>query len=257
MLASTILCADLRVEVFHDKGSEHANQDRWFVQQQDSYLRVAAIDGVTPWRTPSSPGDDAAQWAAAMTVGALALPLGADAALRHANRLIHCPEVVPSRRQAMAAAAVADCRQVGNSVSWSGVVAADCEIWVADSRESALRLVLGGDFVRPDVGLAWGKQLASHRMWSLDERLAAEAELFDDPTTQIRHAVGRYPIPVFDYGAGAAGVIVLSSDGARMLEAERQGVSVSELSAWLQDVVDRSPRDDLTCVVVEAAVLVD
>lgn len=257
MLASTILCANLRVEVFHAEGSEHVNQDRWFAQQQGSCLRVAAIDGVMPWRTASSPGGDAAQWAAATVVGALALPLDADAALRHANRLVHCPEVAPSRRQAMAAAAVADCRQVGNSVSWSGVVAADCEIWVADSRESALRLVLGGDCIRPDVGLAWGKQLASHSIWSLDERLAAKAELFDDPATQIRHAVGRYPIPVFDYGTGAANVIVLSSDGSRMLEAARQKVSVGDLSAWLQDVVGRSPRDDLTCVVVEAAGLVD
>jgi len=253
MFSGTLAFAGLRAEVFHAEGSEHANQDRWFVQPHGSCLRVAAIDGATPWRAPRSPGDDAAQWAASTTLGALALPLDAESALRHANKMVHDPTVAPSRRQAMAAVAVADCLPDGSRVRWSGVVAADCEIWVADSHKAAMRLVLGGDFLRPDARRAWKEKLALNNAWSLDERLAAEADLLDDPATQIRHAVGRYEVPVFDHDAGVAGVIVLASDGAQLIEAVRHGVSVSDLGAWLQDVAATSSRDDLTCVIVESA----
>ena len=253
MLSGTLEFAGLRAEIFHAEGSEHANQDRWFAQPHGSCLRVAAIDGATPWRSPRSPGDDAAQWAASTTLGALALPLDAESALRHANKMVHDPNVAPSRRQAMAAVAVADCYLDGSRVHWSGVVAADCEIWVADSRKASLRLVLGGDFVRADVRRAWKETLTSNNAWSLDERLAAEADLLDDPATQIRHAVGRYEVPVFDHDAGHAGVVVLASDAAQLIEAVRQGVSVSDLSAWLQGVAAIRSRDDLTCLIVESA----
>jgi len=128
---------------------------------------------------------------------------------------------------------------------------ADCRL--DRTHKAALRLVLGGDFVRADVRRAWKETLTSNSAWSLDERLAAEADLLDDPATQIRHAVGRYEVPVFDHDAGVAGVIVLASDGAQLIEAVRHGVSVSDLGAWLQDVAATSSRDDLTCVIVESA----
>lgn len=254
MLRSVVTASGLRVEVFHAAGSGHTNQDRWFVQPLEGVLRVAAIDGVTPWRSPRSPGEDAAQWAAAMTLGALALPLDPDSALRRANALVHNREVAPSRRQAMAAAAVADCRRDGARVHWSAVVAADCEIWVADSRESVLQLSCGGEFLRPEVLHSWTKELAAHgAAWTFDGRLTREAELLEDPATQVQHAVGRYPAPVFDKADGAAGVVVLASDGGRLLEAAGHGVSVAELPAWLQSVVERPPRDDLTCLIVEVS----
>ena len=254
MFTGTVTCAGLRAEIFHAAGSEHANQDLWLAQSHGTVLRVAALDGVTPWRAPRYPGADAAQWAVATTMGALALALSPDAALRHANDLVYRPEVTPSRSRAMAAAAVADCRLVGGRVGWSAVVSADCEVWVADTRASVPRRVLGGNFIRPDIQRAWAEQTnARNAAWSLDERLAAEADLLDDPATQLRHAIGRYPAPVFDLAEGVSRVVLLATDGSRLDEAVQHGVNVSDLATWLHDVEGSPCRDDLTCLVVEVA----
>jgi len=159
MFSGAVAFAGLRAEIFHAEGSGHANQDRWFASSHGSCLRVAAVDGVTPWRAPYSPGGDAAQWVDAAIIGALSLPLDAESALRHANKMVHDPNVVPSRRQAVAAVAVADCH-------------------LDRTHKAALRLVPGGDFLRADAASrAWKETLTSNSAWSLDERLAAERDV--------------------------------------------------------------------------------
>jgi hypothetical protein len=252
MFTGAVTLPGLQARVFHAEGSGHANQDRWLAQPHGSDLRVAAVDGVTPWRAPYYPGGDAAQWAAATTIGALALPLDLAEALMYANTLTHDPALAPSRRQAMAAAAVADCQRAGDLVGWSGVVSGDCEIWVADSREAVPRLVLGGELLRPEAQRDWEAQLAEHSAsWSADERSAAKAALLDDPSVYVCHAVGRFPAPVFDQAAGMDSVVVLASDGARMYEAVQHGVVIRDLTDWLKDVVRRPVRDDITCLIIE------
>jgi hypothetical protein len=64
-----------------------------------------------------------------------------------------------------------------------------------------------------------------------DGQLTVEAALLEDPSTQLQHAVGRYPISVFDQAGGVGALAVLASDGGRILEAVRQGVRVSDLAA--------------------------
>lgn len=105
--------------------------------------------------------------------------------------------------------------------------------------------------MRPERRQAWTELLAANSdIWTFDEQLAVEAALFDDPAHSIRHAVGRYQHPVFEYGSGVAGVLVVASDGARMGEVVREGVTVDSLGVWLRAVALRPSRDDLTCLIV-------
>lgn len=223
------------------------------MQQFPSGVRAAVVDGVTPWRSPGSPGGDAAQWAAATLVSALSLPLGLQDAYVYANGVLHRPDLHPSRRQAMAAAAAADCVLNAGCVEWSALVSGDCEVWVADGFAETPRLSLGGDFVRADVRRDWVAMLeANVGAWSFDDRLRQEAEFFEDSATQVCHAVGRYSTPTFVAGRGLHAVLVVASDGACISEAVAEGVSVGDIDQWLVHVSERSVRDDLSCLIVAA-----
>ena len=249
MLQAEVCLEGLRVRVWQHRGSEHADQDRWVTALLGDRLRVAAIDGVTPWQSPAGPGGDAAQMAAAAVAGALLLPVPARDALTLANRMLHRPEVTPSRRQPMAAVAVADCLRDVAGVDAHVVVAADCEVWAADHR-GALTLAAGGDFLRPHARAAWCE--IRDRLPPGADLLSAEAETLDDPSTQVRHAVGRYRDPVWSEGAITAPALVVASDGCRLLQwAEAQEPVLAALPAWLEAVASRTRRDDLTCLLVE------
>lgn len=239
----------IKVEVYHHSGSRHANQDRWMLQPFGDTLRVAVVDGVTPWRTHQRAGD-AAQWAAAVCVKHLLLPGDLLGRLVEANDDIHDPSVAPSRRQAMAAVAAVDLCIEGGQMVGDCAVAADCEVWEA---VDGLKLIAGGDFLRPDVRERVRQQ---HDRWmelSLDERKREEADLLESPDTQICHAVGRYRAPTFSVERLQAPCVVLATDGARIGEAVASGATVDDIPTWLQTSATHMDRDDLTCVVITAA----
>jgi len=238
----------IKVDLYHQPGSGHANQDRWMLQPFGEVLRVAVVDGVTPWRSYPRAGD-AAQWAAATCVKHLLLPGDLVERLTDANDDVHDPAVTPSRRQAMASVAVADLSVEDGQMVGHCAVAADCEVWVATHE---LQLIAGGDFLRPAIREHIRQQ--RDRWWALsfDERLAEEAELLENPDTQIRHAVGRYPAPAFAVERLQAAHIVLATDGARLAEAAASGVTLEDLPEWLQGAAVQADRDDLVCAVVAA-----
>ncbi|MEI6622232.1 MAG: hypothetical protein WCP28_10035 [Actinomycetes bacterium] len=253
MIVGQLATDGLLVAVFHSAGSEHADQDRWMVQPFADVLRVAAIDGVTPWRGTECPGQDAGQWAASSVLGSLSLPMSIRDALGEANARLHPPEITPSRRQNMCAVAAADCRREDAAVSFGAVVAADCEVWVAESGRSPLVLAAGGDYLRPDVRREWEQRQQQLAGCSFDELLLAESHLLDDPDTQICHAVGRYAHPEFRSTSGVANTVVLASDGACLQEAADAGVGAHDFDTWLASVESRPVRDDFTCLRITVA----
>lgn len=251
MLTATIHACDLTLTAFYAQGSDHANQDRWMAQPlSTTQLRVGVIDGVTPWRSPERPGDPA-QWAAAVCLQHLSLPIDLHHALLTANAVLHQPGLTPSRRQSMAAVAGADLHRDGLGVIGDIVVAADCEAWAADDA-GALSLLAGGEFRTPETLETWASVRAEHEPLGLDERRILEAVLLDDPGSQRCHAVGRYAVPVLDITSFAAPALVLGSDGACLAGFVAAGGRASDIDSWLQDVERRSSRDDFTCLVITA-----
>lgn len=218
------------------------------LQPFEEVLRVAVVDGVTPWRAEHHPGD-AAQWAAATCVKHLLIPGDLTERLADANDEVYDPGVAPSRRQAMAAVAAVDvCVDDGQLVGYC-VVAADCEVWVANGE---LKLVAGGPAEQPAVREQMQGRRDRWQSLSFDERLAEEAELLESPDTQVRHAVGRYPDPAFAAERLRATHVILASDGARLAEAVAGGVTLERLPEWLQMVAAQADRDDMACGVVSA-----
>lgn len=239
----------IKVDVYHHPGSGHANQDRWMLQPLGEMLRVAVVDGVTPWRSPQRAGD-AAQWAAATCVKHLLLPGDLGERLTDANDEVYDPDITPSRRQAMAAVAAADLYVEGGQLIGYCAVAADCEVWVATDE---LHLAAGGDFLYPAVREQLRQRHDRWRSLSFDARLSEEAELLEDPDTQLRHAIGRYPAPTFSVERLQAAHIVLATDGARLAEAAANGATLEDLPEWLQGVAARAERDDMVCAIATVA----
>jgi hypothetical protein len=236
----------VKVDVYHHPGSGHENQDRWMLQPFGEVLRVAVVDGVTPWRSYPRAGD-AAQWAAATCVRHLLLPGGLVERLTDANDELHDPAVTPSRRQAMAAVAVADLSVKDGQLVGHCATAADCEVWVVTHK---LQLAAGGDFLRPAIREHIRQQRDRWQAISFDARLREEAELLENPDTQVCHAVGRYPTPVFSVECLRSTHVILATDGARLVEAAANGVTLEDLPGWLQGVAAQVDRDDVVCVVV-------
>lgn len=173
LLEAEVRLRGLVARVWQMPGTAHPNQDRWIATAYDDMLRVAAIDGVTPWQSRAWPGKDAAQAAAATVAGYLLLPLPLRDAMAAANASLHNPVVRPSRRQAMAAVAVADCRSSRAGVDANILVAADCEVWTADCN-GGLTLTAGGSSLHLNpsrVGqLPEGKLLRRRMCWRLRQK---------------------------------------------------------------------------------------
>jgi hypothetical protein len=240
------------MSVFHAEGSGHANQDRWLVHPLTSgAVRVGAIDGVTPWRCEPVPSGDAGAFAASVAVSALLLDWPLPDALQYINETLHSPSISPSQRQVMTSAAVADCRRDGTTVSFYAAVAADCEVWVADSLDGPMSLAVGGDFLRADVRAAIMAKRVMHPDWTHDERVADEAHILENPATQVRHALGRYARPVLDQASGNAPVVILATDGAHLKDASLAGIPARGLQQWCESAAGAEhPRDDLTRIVI-------
>ena len=249
------LKSGLTVSVFYVEGTEHANQDRWFVQSREHKVRVGVVDGVTPWRATDkvvARVGDVGQWAAETTVKFTSEQSDVYEALMGANEELYDDDVTPSRRQAMAATVVADCwlDEFYGQVAFSGVVAADCDLWVGGGHDQPLVRVVGGDFLTASARSVWDADAVDRVGLSLDEVLELEAVLLDDPATQHRHAVGRYRYPTIDRISGLGSVVVFASDGACLSEICETGGTPALLPQCIEQVLLRSIRDDLTCVVV-------
>lgn len=223
------------------------------VQPFTGLLRVAAIDGVTPWRATECIGQDSGQWAASTVLGLLSVSMPIDEALTEANARLHQPQITPSRRQHMCAVAAADCRRQGEVVLYESVVAADCEVWVADSEHSSLVLVAGGDYLQPDVRREWDRRKRQMAGCSFDELLLAESQMLEDPQTQVCHAVGRYARPEFRRQSGVTSIVVLASDGACLREAASAEPTAYDIEMWLASVEARPARDDFTVIRITVA----
>ena len=160
MFTATANFGDFAVQVFSAQGSEHPNQDRWLVYpSSDNALRVAVIDGVTPWRNELVPGGDSGQFAASVVVSNLLLPLPIEEAFRRANRELFNPVLNPGARQTMAAGVAVDVSQKMGWLNCSGLVAADCEWWVSEDRSPYVHLFVGGE-ARTEEALEAARQRA-------------------------------------------------------------------------------------------------
>lgn len=261
-LTGSVSFNGLLVHVFHSAGSSGKNQDRWLVQPLDrsdsresEFLRVGVIDGVTPWRPEKNfvEEGDATLFAVSLTMGILASGVDLDRAFYIANKGLHNPKLRLSRKQAMAAAVAVDCSKDENTggISYSAVISADCEIWGVVGGEEFV-LLGGGDFISPEMRLMWEAIKSKNPDWTFDQRLSVEAELLDEPGTQIRHAIGRYADPIFESCVGVAEKIVIASDGLGLRSAVNDGrISFKDFNSWVDERMSLSFRDDLTCMIVE------
>lgn len=253
MLRASLTLEGIRVEVFASEGSEHPCQDRWVVHPFGERVRIAAIDGSTPWHAAPAPGADAAAFAAATVAGMLLLPVPARESLLLANRALHDPAVLPARRQAMATACVVDAAIARRGLDCRGLVASDCEWWVSNG-ESDMRLLVGGEARKPSALRAARERLDAEPL--PDDGVEAlrqrEAEDYDDPEAWHSHAVGRVAAPRFLAGEGVFERIVIASDGALLSESPRSADS-DVLQEWLASVEAREYRDDFTVLLVAPA----
>jgi hypothetical protein len=252
MMRASVVTGDLLVDVWYAQGTGHPNQDRWLVQPFGQRTRLAVLDGVTPWRSVEHSGD-AGQWAAATVARHLSVGGDLRTQMNAANAELHDPALVPSRRQAMAAVAASDAGvSAAGAVSAQVVVAADCEVWVADE-SGTLTLAAGGKWLTPAATRAYDALYQMAGDLEVDDLLRREAELLDDPGTQTCHAVGRFPVPAFVESVAVAPTLVLCSDGACLAQAVTAGTSVCDLDDWLATVTRRPHRDDLTCITARVA----
>lgn len=248
----------LHISVYSLEGSDHPYQDRWLVHPSGDSVRTAVIDGVTPWRSEPVPGSDAAQYAASTLMRDLALPLSLPEAFRQANRELHSAALKPARRQSAAAAAAVDVREQRGILDCSGIVAGDCEWWVANDRSAEMRLLVGGTMWAP-AALREMERLNSTDPISPQteaggERLRQrEADVFDAPNTFLRHAVGRFPDPHFSLAGGKFTSVLLASDGVRLLEAPAVRADSDFLSEWLSHISGETKRDDITVMLIQPA----
>lgn len=243
---------DFAVRIFSAQGSEHPNQDRWVVHPiSDSTLRVAIIDGVTPWRSELVPGGDSGQFAASTVASNLLLPLSIEDAFRRANRELYNPALAPGARQTMAAAAAVDINEAMGWINCSGLVAADCEWWVAEDRSPYAHLFVGGE-ARTEEALEASQRRALEEPVGedFDSRRLRESEDFADLSSFHRHAIGRCETPKFTAGEGRFNSIVLASDGARLSDAPKVSADPELIWSWLDHIENQCPRDDFTVITV-------
>lgn len=252
MLSATARFGDFRIDVFSSEGSEHPNQDRWLLlPRSDGSIRVAVIDGVTPWRNEPVPAGDSGQFSASVVQAALNLPWPIKEAFAHANRELHSPALRPLGRQAMAAAVAVDISKVLGRLDCSGMVAADCEWWATEADQPLVRFFIGGEG-RTAIALAAAQErsLREPAAPDRDSQREREAEDFGSPDAFHRHAIGLCPHPKFTTGEGRFTSIVLASDGARLGEAPEVSAHPESLRAWLEYVESSPTRDDFTMLIV-------
>ena len=252
MLTSVTEYADFTIHLFASEGSEHPYQDRWLIHPvSNDTLRVAVIDGVTPWQTEPCFGGDSGQFAASALMSTLYLPVSLSEAFDRVNRDLHNPVLRPYARQTMAAAVALDISQQRGWLDCSGLVAADCEWWVTENGSPKMHLFVGGD-ARTEEAIEAARQHAKAIpvMPNRDSKRQREAEDYADNSSFHRHAVGRCENPRFGSGEGRFTSVLLASDGALLAEAPNVVADPESLWAWLSNIESRSPRDDFTALLV-------
>lgn len=188
----------------------------------------------------------------------LALPLSLPEAFHQANRELHNACLTPARRQSATAAVAVDIREQHGILDCSGIVAGDCEWWVANNRSAEMRLLIGGTMWAPaalkEMDRLNSMDPINPEMEDGGERLRQrEADVFDAPNTFLRHAVGRFPDPHFSLAGGKFTSVLLASDGVRLLEAPEVRADSDFLSEWLIRISGETKRDDITVMLIQPA----
>lgn len=238
----------LSIAVSLCEGSHHCYQDSWLVWPlAPDRLRLAVIDGVTPWRARSYAGVDAARYAAGLTRVALSSRAPLREAMRAANSALYDPGLAVSRSAAMAAMVGVDLTVLDNRLLVSAAAAADCEAWVLGA-EGGWRLLAGGRGITATARARWASWLDDHPEAGFDERTEAESAALAGRDAWASTALGRFPEPLLEEAATEfVGGIVLASDGARL---SRE--ALSDLSTHLDAVMGASERDDVTVIAVQS-----
>jgi hypothetical protein len=244
--------AALSVQVWCVRGAgSPVSQDDWLVEWlPGGVLRVAVLDGVTPWESEHPSGEDAAVWAAGVARTAARAVASPAEVLEQAHRTLWRADLVPSRRRPSVSAAVADLtahhNATGAALSVQAASAADCEVWAHD--DAGWGLVVGGDALDPAWRRLWEQRRAANPQWSDAERLAAEAAFLDDPACRPYPAVGRQePLTLREGGREDCGAVVVASDGAKL-----GMVALDDLPGHL-DAVCSDGAADMTVVLVRVA----
>lgn len=212
----------------------HSQDASLVIERPDGRLRVAAIDGVTPWDPDARiMGLDEATYAAQLVRAALVADAPAAECLAAVNEVLHRPGVVPSRAQRMAGVVVADVTPAGTALVTQ---AGDCVAYarVLGTAEPLVpeRAVVAARADSLDALRARRPVVAERSAWRA--WLAEEAELLEGPESWQSAAVGRFPRPLMRAGETGAGweELVLASDGvgldaARAADAHQVAVELS------------------------------
>jgi hypothetical protein len=248
----TSAAATLSVDVWCARGAGGTvSQDDWLVEPlPGGGLRVAVLDGATPWRSEHPAGEDAAVWAAGVARTAARAVASPASVLERAHRALWRADLVPSRRRPSVSAAVADLTvdavADGAALSVRTAVAADCEVWARSG--AGWLLLAGGDALDAVWRRLWEQRKAADPQWSDSERLAAEAAFLDDPACRPYPALGRQePLTLREGSCEGCSEVVVASDGARL-----DAAALDDLPGHL-DAVCSAGAADVTVVRVRVA----
>jgi len=223
-LAAALGAMTLTVDVWSCPGVKvHLSQDDWLIQPLTPVrLRAVVIDGVTPWRSEHTVGQDAAVWAAGLVRTAARSTTNPVGVLQAAHSALWRPDLTPSRRRPAAAVCVVDLSPDPGRPGLLAVTAAsaaDCDSWVQAPGGTWGQLT-GGDALDPTWRAAWEQEKRQRAFPDIASQLAAEAQFLDSPLCRPHPAAGRDEqlAPTTGTAAGIAAV-VLASDGARITPA--------------------------------------
>lgn len=215
-------------------------EDGWIVSPRDGHVRLAVLDGVTPWRAVCPPNVNAARWAVNVAAATLGGPEPIHDAIVAANNILHDPTVSPTRRAASACVAAVDVSWNGPRLVAAGVGAGDCEVWTSDHGRWVR--VAGGDFLYPHWRAVLDDWLASHPHADLAARIEAEAAVVDDPARWRSTCLGRFAALEVEAFAVGADAVVLASDGAELC-----AEAFDDLDGWVHDRA-AAALDDITVI---------
>ena len=228
------------------------SQDDWLAESLNTdRFRIAAIDGVTPWRSDHPAGFDAAVWAAGVTrTAARDLSCPADS-LHAAHTTLWRHDIRPSRSRPSAAAAIADISNVDSRLNVSAAAAADCDVWVFAN--GCWVQLAGSDALNPDSRAAWEDEKRKNRNWSDEEQIAAEAIFLDSPTCRSHPAVGRHQgLNLTSGNATGCEFVFATTGGARINNDTLRNVSsFSNFGAFVESQIAVKSHGDTTVVAVQ------
>jgi hypothetical protein len=233
---------------FGGNGHAPGSQDDYLIDPRHSgVLRLAVLDGVTPFERKGPAGIDQAVWAAGVTRTMVRNIGEPRQLLEDAHAELFQEDTYLSRHRPGTAVAVADVTISEGHLNVDAASAADCSVWVRHGEH--WKEIVGGDHLSAQARTSWEQWKREHA--DIEEEMLglAEALLLDDEENRESPAIGRdTDLKPRSASIEGADEVVICTDGARL-----DPTSLNDLEAHINGFIRETDRGDVTVIRVRLA----